>query len=146
MDLAELVWTGLDFDSMVALSTGQIVTKAMQMCYREDDFGDDAIDGPLLLMVKARSADPYMGRKGGNPYASGQRYEEWATKALQEIMGETPQTWSRTEVSCRRTRRKSRGPSAARCAEGFYGSTSWSGSSGDSTTLTRHQDKPRTGR
>ena len=80
---------------VVALSTAQIVAKAMQLCYREDEIADDVIDGPLLLMVTAKSADPYMGKKGGNPYPSGQRYEEWATKALQEIVGETPQTWSR---------------------------------------------------
>ena len=57
--------------------------------------GDDVIDGPLLMVVTARSAEPFMGKKGGCEHANGQRDEEWATKALQDILGESPMTWAR---------------------------------------------------
>ena len=80
---------------VVALTTAQIVAKAMNLCYREDPIGDDAIDGPLLLMLKAGSAEPYMGKKGGYDTPNGHRYEDWATKALQELLGENPLTWTK---------------------------------------------------
>ena len=76
---------------VVALSTAQIVTKAMQICYREEEFGD----GPLLMMLTARSAEPFMGKKREKEQPNGQRYEDWATKALQDILGESPMTWAR---------------------------------------------------
>ena len=80
---------------VVALSTAQIVKKAMNLCYREDDLGEDEIDGPLLLMLKAGSAEPFIGKKGGNEHANGIRYEDWATKALQELLGDNPLTWAK---------------------------------------------------